>query len=251
MIMTFYNMWIVCICIWYEWYCGLYGVVCPLLASRWPPLPDSTLTNIGSHYRRALLNIPTWAKAIHARTMIPTCLLLQTTKVLQRLNWAAWERSGESAITISSSSSSGISTVVEEEARAHSSSAACQLFFCIVRPCVLASCASSLCILVCLLLASCACHLCFWCLGHALGAQVGCDQEQETACGRLWNNVQVLKGTIQFKRPHNLRDSGTKWKYCTCFALEKKGKSFCRFSWKPHGSAPTSTQMIKMIRFCF
>ena len=139
----FVCMWIVSICIWYESYCGLYGVVCPLLAPRWPPLPDSTLTNIGSHYRGAHLNIPTWAKAIHART-IPTSLPAAPDNKPapdKRLNWAAWERSGESAITISSSSSSGISSVVEEEARAHSSSG-CQLFFCIVRACVLVACVS-------------------------------------------------------------------------------------------------------------
>ena len=101
---------------------------------------------------------------------------------------------------------------------------------CVLVACVLVNCVPVLCILVCLLPARCACHLCFWCRGHGLGAQVGCDQEQETACGRLRNNAQVLKGTIQFKRLHNIKDPGTKWKYCTCFALEKKGKSFCRFS---------------------
>ena len=62
-------------------HCIMVCAVCPPLASRWPLLPRSTLTNIGPHYQ-ALLQLR--AKAIHgpvissrvlpARQHLQTCL---------------------------------------------------------------------------------------------------------------------------------------------------------------------------------
>ena len=128
--------------------------VCPPLASRWPLLPRSTLTNIGPHYQ-ALLQLR--AKAIStiacSRHNIykPACV----TKSRLGKEQASVRKA---AITISSSKLSGFRRKQIPMQQQHSVELG-QLEHTVV--------------------------------GHGRCPLVGCDRE--TACGRPCNNVEVLR----------------------------------------------------------
>ena len=126
-----------------------------MLAPRWPPLPDSTLTNIGSHYRRALLLGP--------RPFMPGPSPLACCSRQQACSSDKIERLGKEA----------------ESPQLQSVQAACPESALSSRrklehiPVVLVNCSSALCALVCLLLVClsivflhcarlCACQLCFF-----------------------------------------------------------------------------------------
>ena len=153
----FCMLWIFIFELYLVWlHCIMVCAVCPPLASRWPLLPRSTLTNIGPHYQ-ALLQLR--AKAIStiacSRHNIyqPACV----TKLRLGKEQAVPEKQQLQSVQASRPDSAG------NRFRCSSSSVELgQLEHTVV--------------------------------GHGRCPLVGCDRE--TACGRPCNNVEVLRGKL-------------------------------------------------------
>ena len=159
--------------------------VCPLLASRWPLLPRSTLTNIGPHYQALQLQLR--AKAISTiacsrhKIYKPACVTKlrlgkeQAAPEKPQLQSVQASRCPDSAGNRFRCSSSSVEHIVEHSVELG------QLEHTVV--------------------------------GHGRCNPVGCDRE--TACGRPCNNVEVLRRTLLCRNPKSENGSiGREWK-CT------------------------------------